>query len=215
MDYEYPVGQGGHKFVTDTGRVLRGTSDTLLEGRQDQEPTAGQRFGIFLRQSPGYQSPGQTSDDRLFPPQKQRQAFPFHGRVKAADHCDSIVAQSAGEVIGLEDQFARALDRAEKCECLLLQKVHSTERVDTLRCMVPKIGCQSVRVARLGSSNTYDRRRGHRHKFVTSSDVSMSVHRLCPTPPSQPLVRACYNIGQTYRAPSYRAGGTRDRSIFS
>jgi len=80
-----------------------------------------------------------TDDDRLFPSQQNSQAFALHRRVKAADDWHAGFTQALREVVRLEDQSTRALDRANQRERFTLQVIKIPENGDPFWGLVAEV----------------------------------------------------------------------------
>lgn len=80
-----------------------------------------------------------TEDDRLFPSQQNSQAFALYGRVKTADDWHADFTQALREVVRLEDQSTRALDRANQRDRFTLQVIEIPESGNPFGSLVAEV----------------------------------------------------------------------------
>lgn len=116
MGDEDLIGQSRDEVVALGGLLRGGAVLGFAEGREDEQAVLLQARAPGRGYAHGMDGPGRADDDGLVAAEEEGEAFFFHGRLETADGGHSISAETAGEVVGLEDQVAGALHGAEEGE---------------------------------------------------------------------------------------------------
>ena len=108
------------------------------ERRNDQQPPLIDRLSPCGGDPHALDPAGGADDERWGSSKQQLEALLFHGRMKAADDGDAGIAQGAGDVVGKQDDLARAPFRAEQAQQGSGQDPEVPDRPQPLATPVPK-----------------------------------------------------------------------------
>ena len=116
MRHDHGGGQIGDDAVASHGRFFSGADEAGLERGDDQQPAFidGGTAVNRLRGDALEQAAGQAPDNRMGRTEQDAQALLLHRRMEAADDGDALLAEQLGEVVGVEDELAGTLFRAQQ-----------------------------------------------------------------------------------------------------